>query len=929
MGLIDNAIWGMVWLIFRQTTSIPLPLLNHELGERMEKTIHQELNVVVMPNRSLQLEWTNAVDGISQSSRLIQDDIWKRFTSKDDSWLFTLGFSDQQVPFSPSLDYWRGFAGAFAGKLVQTPDLETLRHKISLPLSPDERQLYLDRIPMMIGSEYIDADLLENVWQVLHRAFGDAIRSYQGSVEEFVRTYSPNAQLVGRVFFHLVENRDDDYPFAFMATYSTSLNQQGKSRHLPLKHALQEYGDDSQKLLELLATVHKAADQSPLMTELLETGEIFHPMAWTSGDAFSFLKEIPIYEASGILCRIPNWWKGNRGRVSLNFSVGDKQPSFVGMDALLSFNPRLFVGDMEISEEEARRLLDESEGLAFIKNKWVAVDQERLKQTLDAYEKAKELMKKKGISLRDALQMQLMPEKFLDIDAGRIDHSVSNGEWLRSVVEKLINPSLIAAVAPDKGFKAALRQYQKKGINWLYFLHSLRFGACLADDMGLGKTVQVLGLLNILKSDAKNAKGPNRASLLIIPASLIANWEHEIRRFYPDLKIFIAHPGADLKKGSGPEDKKTLDGVDLCITTYALAQRLHWLKGYSWNYIILDEAQAIKNPGTKQARAIKGLTSANRIIMTGTPIENRLSDLWSLFDFLNPGLLGSTREFKAFSKRLTSDPSGYSRLRKIVSPYILRRLKTDKSVISDLPEKVEMKTYAPLSKRQVLLYTDMVERIKASIAETDGIQRKGLILSSLMRFKQICNHPDQYLGTGGFAEDDSGKFIRLREICETIYEKREKVLVFTQFKEMTGPLHDFLETIFDRRGVILHGSVPVKKRKDIISEFQGSAYVPFMVLSLKAGGVGLNLTEASHVVHFDRWWNPAVENQATDRAFRIGQKKNVIVHKFLTRGTVEEKIDKMLEEKTRLSQEVIAERGDKWITEMKNDELMDLFSLKL
>lgn len=891
--------------------------------------INQELNVVVMPNRSLQLEWTDAVDVISQSSRLIQDDIWKRFTSQDDSWLFMLGFSDQQVPLSPSLDYWRGFAGAFAGKLIQTPDLETVRHKIALSLPPDERQLYLDQIPMMVGSEYINADLLEEVWTRLHQAFAAAIRSHKGSVEAFIRAYSPNAQLVGRVFFHLVENRDDDYPFAFMATYSTGLNQQGKSRHLPLKHALQEYGDDPEKLLRLLATVHKAAEKSPLMTDLLETGEIFHPLAWTSGDAFSFLREIPIYEASGILCRIPNWWKGNRARVALNFSVGDRKPSFVGMDAVLSFNPRLLVGDMEISEEEARRLLDESEGLAFIKNKWVAVDQERLKQTLDAYEKAKEMMEKEGLSLRDALQMQLMPEKFLDIDARQIDHSVSNGEWLRSVIGKLIDPSLIRSVEPDTGFKATLREYQQKGINWLYFLHSLRFGACLADDMGLGKTVQVLGLLNILKSDSKKSKKPNKASLLIIPASLISNWEHEIRRFFPDLKIYIAHPGADLKKGNGPKNKKSLDARDLCITTYALVQRLQWLKDYAWNYIILDEAQAIKNPGTKQARAIKGLTSFNRIIMTGTPIENRLSDLWSLFDFLNPGLLGTTKEFKEFSKGLTENPAGYSRLRKIVSPYILRRLKTDKSVISDLPEKVEMKTYAPLSNKQVLLYKDMVEKIKASLAETDGIQRKGLILSSLMRFKQICNHPDQYLGTGGFAEDESGKFQRLREICETIHEKREKVLVFTQFKEMTGPLHDFLEMIFHRKGVILHGSVPVKKRKDIIGEFQGATYIPFMVLSLKAGGVGLNLTEANHVVHFDRWWNPAVENQATDRVFRIGQKKNVIVHKFLTRGTVEEKIDMMLEEKTKLSREVIAESGDAWITEMKNDELMDLFSLKL
>ncbi|MEE8551907.1 MAG: DEAD/DEAH box helicase [Desulfobacterales bacterium] len=891
--------------------------------------MNQELNVVVMPNGSLQLEWTDTEEVINKSSRLLQQEIYKRFSANNDSWLLFLGFCDHQVSLSPSLDYWRNFTGAFATKLSQTPDLEILRHKIKLLIEKDELRLHLEQAPLMIGSEYLNTELLEAVWVRLNNAFAFAIKSYDGTVEDFIRTYSPNVHLVGRVFFHLVENKSNDYPFAFMATYSTRINKQGRSKHLPLKHALQEYENDNEKLLELLATVHRAAERSPLIADLLETGELFHPFVWTAGDTFSFLKEVPIYEESGILCRIPNWWKGNKSRVRLNFSVGDSKPSFVGMDAILNFNARLFLGDTQISEKEARQLLSESEGLAFIKNKWVAVDPEKLKQTLNAYEKAKKFMAKEGFSLKDALRMQLAPEKLLDVNTQEIDCGISNGKWLKSVIQKLLNPELITSVKPGKAFKGQLRDYQQKGLSWLYFLHSLQFGACLADDMGLGKTIQALAFLNIIKSKLKESGNPYNASLLVIPASLIANWENEIRRFSPNIKFYIAHPGTNSGKKGVPKDKESLDGFDLVITTYALVQKYKWLQSYSWNYIILDEAQAIKNPGTKKAKAIKKLSSCNRIIMTGTPIENRLSDLWSLFDFLNPGLLGNAREFKKFSKNLNHDSSGYSRLRKIIGPYILRRLKTDRTVISDLPEKVEMKTYAPLSKKQILLYENLVKEIKGAIAETEGIQRKGLILSSLMKFKQICNHPDQYIGTGGFEEKDSGKFLRLREICETIYEKREKVLVFTQFKEITEPLHDFLESIFNRKGLILHGSVPVVKRKRIIEQFQSQHYVPFMVLSLKVGGVGLNLTEANHVIHFDRWWNPAVENQATDRVFRIGQKKNVIVHKFLTKATVEERIDIMLEEKAKLSRDIVASTGDAWITEMKNDELVDLFKLAL
>jgi len=365
----------------------------------------------------------------------------------------------------------------------------------------------------------------------------------------------------------------------------------------------------------------------------------------------------------------------------------------------------------------------------------------------------------------------------------------------------------------------------------------------------------------------------------------------------------------------------------LYITTYGMAVRLEQLKEVNWDLIILDEAQAIKNHGTKQTKVIKQLKASSRIAMTGTPIENKLSDLWSLFDFLNAGLLGTPKEFTTFTKRLNDNNQDYARLRKIVNPFILRRLKTDRSIISDLPEKTEIKEYSTLTKKQIILYTTLVKEISTKLEEVEGIQRKGLVLSSIMKFKQICNHPDQFLGQEEFISKNSGKFERLKEICETIYEKRERVLIFTQFKEMTEPLSTFLETIFQKKGFVLHGGTPVKKRNEMVEQFNGEEYIPYMVLSIKAGGVGLNLTAANHVIHFDRWWNPAVENQATDRAFRIGQTKNVMVYKFVTTGTIEEKIDEMIASKEQLAGDILSSTGENWITELDNKELIELFSI--
>lgn len=881
-----------------------------------------ELIVVCLPDQSFRLEWLEIAHQINKDQEILQNEIFKNYRDEPGSFLFSLGFVNLSTPLSASLGMLRNFARLFIKNLSQTPDLKNLREKADLFFPAEEIVEFMENVPFMVGSEYITILFFESLWDTITSSFRRKIKSFKGTVEEFLKKFSTDIHLAGRVYFHLVESKNDDFPFAFLATYSIRLNEQGKTKHIPLKHALSEYHNDSAKLLDLMSAVYLAARESKIITGLIENGEIFHPIALSSSDAYNILKEIPMYEKYGIICRIPDWWKNKTGNVRLNVKVGNDSPSFLGKDAILDFNLEIICGDQTITEDEVNKLLSESEGLAFIKGKWVEVDREKLKETLVAFKKAQELMKRNGgITLKEAMYLQLHSNKNLDF-AGEDSPGISNGEWLKNVTEKLRNPELLQSVSLPKNFTGVLRPYQQKGVNWLSFLHSLQFGACLADDMGLGKTVQLIAFLSILKERKKNP-----ASLLIIPASLISNWANEIHRFSPDFKYYIAHPSYN---GNKEINTSVIDGYDLIITTYSLSQKYEWLIKYKWNYIILDEAQAIKNPGTKQTNAVKKLEANNKIIMTGTPVENRIGDLWSLFDFLNPGLLGNREEFSAFSKSLKDNTRGFSKLRKITSPYILRRLKTDKSVISDLPEKVEMKTYSELSHRQIILYGDLVKELKKILEEeTEGIRRKGIILSSLMKFKQICNHPDQYLGASEFNETESGKFTRLREICETIFEKREKVLVFTQFKEITSHLQNFLSTIFQHEGLVFHGSINVKKRKEIVEKFQGKDYIPFMVLSLKAGGTGLNLTAANHVVHFDRWWNPAVENQATDRVFRIGQKRNVIVHKFITKGTVEEKIDSMLELKGHLSTEIVQSSNDGWITEMDNEKLMNLLTLSI
>lgn len=862
------------------------------------------------------LKDTFVVEGINNSIDDVIEKWIKAFEVDKYETLYKLGFVKKEIWFSPSLIYLHDIAEILIKKLIREIDIEFKRENVIIELSENELIELKEEIPFLVGMEFVDDEWLKNLWNNLLNVFKREIKDFDGVVARYFIEKSSNINMPGKVFFHLVENKEKDFPFAFMATYSSKSGSHKKTIHTPLKKALEEFEGDNKKLITLISTVIKVAESSKFISELLESGELFYPIKLTSEEAYKFLKEVEIYESEGIICRVPNWWKKKSNSVKMSIVVGENSPSKVGFDGIMDFMPVLKVGDEEISESEIRKFLEMAESLVMYKGKWIEVDKEKLKSLLLVFEKAKDLSNNEVISFAQAMKMELNINHVIDMSSEDLDISVSSGKWLKNIRKKLESPVAVN-VKIVSSFKAKLRKYQEIGYSWLNQMTDLELGACLADDMGLGKTVQIIAFLEYQRIE-KGGK-----ALLILPTSLIGNWEKEIEKFAPELPYQILHKS--IAKNS--DGMKINEDKFLYITTYKMVSKIEDLKTRKWNYMILDEAQAIKNPGTKQTKEIKSIKAKVRIAMTGTPIENRLGDLWSLFDFLNPGLLGSPKEFSDFANGLKDDLKGYAKLRKIISPFILRRLKTDKSIISDLPEKIEAKAYTSLSKKQIALYKELIKKIEGSLEDKEGIDRKGIVLSSIMKFKQICNHPDHYLGKEDYKIQDSGKFDKLREICESIYEKREKVIIFTQFKEITDPLSEFLESIFSRKGFVLHGSTPVEKRTKMVEEFNSEHYIPYMVLSLKAGGVGLNLTSANHVIHFDRWWNPAVENQATDRAFRIGQKKNVVVHKFITKGTIEEKIDEIIEDKIKLSGDVLSLDSEKWITEYSNEELMNMFAL--
>ena len=895
------------------------------------------MRVAILPSGALLLGTTpdpeDAADGLSPSARAR---VARAFERGPGHALLDLGASELDAPLAPPLAFLRDVGRAFVTRLCAAPDLEERRERVEVDCPLDERERLAGAVPPMDGAEYVDGDWVAERWAETGRAFADEIHGHRGPVAAWLHARHASWHVVGKVCLHLAENRgDEEHPFGFLATYAVRAGAGGKVQHRPLARALEDSSarGDRRALLHLLVPLQRAAEQVPWLAELVESGAIYEAMAWTPPEAHAFLKAIPAFEAAGLVVRVPDWWRARRPpRPEVTVRVGDKKPSAVGMDALLDFSVAMALGDATLTAAEVRQLMASSGPLVRLRGQWVELDRERLREVLAHWERVRHQSEREGLSFLEGMRL-LAGATGADGAAGAPAAGdswsrVEAGAWLAGTLAALRGPDGLAAADPGADLHGTLRPYQKTGVSWLAFASSLRLGICLADDMGLGKTIQVLALLLLRKRRARGGEPPH---LLVAPASLLANWQAEIERFAPSLTTLVAHPSAMPARELGDIAGADLDGTDLVITTYGTLARVEALRAREWSLVVLDEAQAIKNPGARQTQAVKALKAQARIALTGTPVENRLGDLWSLYDFLDPGLLGSAREFSAFVKRLAErQDESYAPLRLLIQPYLLRRLKTDRSIVADLPDKTEVKAFCPLSGRQAALYQKTVDELERAISgRAQGIERRGLVLAYLMRFKQICNHPAHWLGEGAWDEAGSGKLARLREIVEPVAAKHEKLLVFTQFREATEPLAAFLADLFGRPGLVLHGSTPVRARGGLVRRFQDDPAVPYFVLSLKAGGSGLNLTAASHVVHFDRWWNPAVEDQATDRAYRIGQHRNVLVHKLVCRGTVEERIDRLIEDKKAMVRGVLEAGAETLLTEMSDDELMATVALDL
>ena len=641
-----------------------------------------------------------------------------------------------------------------------------------------------------------------------------------------------------------------------------------------------------------------------------------------------FLREgAPVLEEAGFGVLAPPWWRSSRTRLSLRLKAktrraGGSSGTAIGLDGLCDVRWEVALGDDRLDLAELRALARLKQPLVRVRGQWVELRAGDIEAAIAA-------VGKKGTATQmpagDVLRAALGLTPTSDGDgAGALPLTeVEADGWLGGLLAGAEDRRLQSRPTPD-GFAGELRPYQERGLGWLAFLGDLGLGACLADDMGLGKTAQLLALLVDERALVPRSPGP---TLVVCPMSLVGNWQRETERFAPDLSVYVHH-GPD--RLDGRAFTRHAKKADLVLSTYGLAARdQQLLATVPWRRLVLDEAQQIKNSAARTTQSVRAIPAERRIAMTGTPVENRLAELWSIMQFLNPGLLGSEKSFRerfAIPIERLGDDEAAARLRRVTAPFVLRRLKTDRTIIADLPDKIEMKEFCTLTREQATLYQAVVDDMLDRIDNSEGMERRGLVLATMMKLKQVCNHPAHFLADGSALPGRSGKLIRLVEVLEEAVQEGDRALVFTQFTEMGDMLERYLRRHLAREVLWLHGGVPKKKRDAMVDRFQGADGPPVFLLSLKAGGTGLNLTAATHVVHFDRWWNPAVENQATDRVFRIGQQRNVQVRKFICGGTLEERIDAMIEAKRALAERIVGS-GEGWITEMSTEQLRQVVAL--
>ncbi len=707
-------------------------------------------------------------------------------------------------------------------------------------------------------------------------------------------------------------------------------------------------GGSDDRLPELfLSELDRAAMLYPKLESSLEESTPSE-IELTTVEAHRFLVEyLPLLEESGFRTSVPLWWGSEQSTLSANLHIDSPSlevalaeraegsfgsTSVLGLNAIVECKWQVAVGGHLLTQEEFEELLKQKQPLVQVQGKWVHLQK-------GAIEEAKRLFS-------DGMQteMQLLEALRMAQGDGETLHTLSIGGltatgWVHELLESTTDSESLPKIHQPPKFEGQLRPYQLTGLRWMAFLSKFGIGTCLADDMGLGKTIQLIALLQHERIEQNMGVGP---TLLVVPTSVIGNWERELDKFSPELKVHVHH-GVD--RPLGDEFADIVADMDVIITTYGLVHRdRDTLNLISWHRVALDEAQYIKNPPTKQAQSIRALKAWHRVALTGTPVENRLIELWSIMEFLNPGYLGPQATFKRTIARPIEqrrDPKRAEQLRRMIQPFVLRRLKTDATVIDDLPDCVQTKEFANLTTEQAGIYEQVVNKMVSEVERSDGIQRRGLVLSTLVKLKQVCNHPGHYAQAGhrdgvtlqesaapGLQSARSGKSTRLMSLLEEVIATGEKALVFTQFREMGRLLSAMIQHDLECDTLFLHGGTPPKRRQQFIDRFQDDeGNVPVFILSLKAGGVGLNLTAANHVFHFDRWWNPAIENQATDRAFRIGQTKTVHVHKFVCTGTLEERIDQMIEQKMELAENIVGS-GEQWLSELSAGQLRDMLVLR-